>query len=148
MMSTTVRQALGLPTGVPFENTRDFLANEITECAQLGHLFYVIFDAASNKLIGTIKIRSAGSQEALDRGMVGSWLNEHYWGGGRYQEALGLAVTALYAATHCPEITAYVAITNQRSLRAHQKYGFEITGRHKQACCDNKEVYVLALRKK
>lgn len=148
MMSATVRQALGLPSEAPFENTCDFLANEITECAQLGHLFYVIFDAASNKLIGAIKIRAAGSKEALDRGMVGSWLNENYWGGGRYLQALGLAVTAFFAATHCPEITAYVATTNQRSLRAHQKYGFEIIGRHKQACCDNKEVYVLALRKK
>lgn len=147
MMSATVRQILGLPTNPPFEATRDFLANGLVECEKLDHLFYVIFDAATNKLIGAIKIRAYDSQEALDRGMVGSWLNENYWGGGRYQEALRLILNAFWAINQCSEVTAYINVQNERSLRAHQKAGFKISSRKKSPCDDEKEVYVVTLSK-
>ncbi|HZW60867.1 MAG TPA: GNAT family N-acetyltransferase [Candidatus Babeliales bacterium] len=87
-------------------------------------LFYCVFDSADNHLIGGIEIR-----DRLEHfGQLYSWLNECYWGNGRYQEALGLAAQSYFSLTQQRYFTAHVDVTNQRSYYALKKCGFAPSG--------------------
>jgi len=126
MFSPTVRHWLGLPSTADMQVTVDFLSAALVD--EQYYLFYGIFDNQTNKLIGSIVVRSP----EYPKGQLGSWLNEHYWGGGRYQEALYLALKKYFELTGSDSIFAYVEEGNVRSLRAHQKGGFVIVDEAEQ----------------
>lgn len=134
MFSSTVRAALHLPLEASCQATQEFLQAQINSLTTMD-LFYCIFNNADNKLIGAIKIRDPQSQEALQNGQIGAWVNESYWGQDRYQEALTLATQAYFAHTNAESIGAFIDATNIRSLRAHTKFGFVVTG-SSVGCCN------------
>ena len=86
--------------------------------------FYCIIDTTEQKLIGAIEIR----HDQDSRGQLYNWINERYWGGGRYQEALALATQAYFHETGERIISAHVDISNKRSWHALQKFGFMHAG--------------------
>jgi RimJ/RimL family protein N-acetyltransferase len=137
MFSSIVRAALHLPLTAPFEVTQDFLQQQLDGFTTMD-LFYCIFDNTDNKLIGAIKIRDPHSEEAAQHGQLGVWVNEKHWGHNRYQEALALATQAYFAHAKVESIGAFIDETNQRSLRAHTKFGFVITGTA-IGCCNAAE---------
>jgi hypothetical protein len=140
MFSSAVRTALGLPAIATLGETSAFLAKKIEDlkgCKENGgksennafkhgafkyKVFYCIFDNADKKLVGSIEIREPGFKD----GQLGAWLNENYWGLGRYQEALDLILKNYFEVSGYEFVNAYVKCENIRSLRAHQKYGFEM----------------------
>jgi len=128
MFSPVVRVILGLPEIATLEETRDFLSKTVEtlrgEENSKYKAFYCIFDNVDKKLIGALEIREPGNIN----GQLGTWVNENYWGGGRYQEALDLVLKAYFKAHEINSLNAYVRVANIRSLKAHQKYGFEIVG--------------------
>lgn len=85
--------------------------------------FFCIFDKQYNRLIGAIEINAASH-----RGHLYAWLNEQYWGGGRYQEALALATHAYFVTTDAPFFTAHVDVANKRSYHALRKMNFAPCG--------------------
>lgn len=102
-------------------------------------LFFCIFDNKDNQLIGAIEIRNNA------QGQLYSWLNERYWGGGRYQEALKLSTAWYFLKTNAPFIIAHIDSTNKRSYHALRKFGCAHYGiRHG---CYGKQ-YVLLVRNK
>ncbi|MFC1842239.1 GNAT family N-acetyltransferase [Candidatus Dependentiae bacterium] len=122
MFSPTVRKILGLPEMATLQDTQNFLKAKVTEIKRGKTFFYCIFDNADKTLIGAIEIREPGYHE----GQLGAWINENYWGQGCYQEALGLILKSYFEATDEASVNAHVKVENARSLKAHQKYGFEV----------------------
>jgi RimJ/RimL family protein N-acetyltransferase len=131
MFSKIVRVALGLPETATLEETKTFLTKKFEDLKNGEKsknnnfeykVFYCIFDNSDKKLIGAIEIRELGNKD----GQLGTWLNENYWGSGRYQEALDLILKNYFKFHDFDSLNAYVRVVNIRSLKAHQKYGFEI----------------------
>lgn len=120
MFSPTVRQAVGLSPTSELRDTATFLKATMSDPQHL--MFYCIFDNQANKLIGSVVIRTPD----YPNGQLGAWLNENFWGGGRYQEALYLALKKYFESTAYDSIYAFVEVGNERSLKAHQKMGFQI----------------------
>lgn len=120
MFSPVVRQALGLPPSSELQETTNFLKTAMVDPQY--EKFYCIFDNQTNKLIGGITIRS--KQHPM--GQLGTWVNEQFWGGGRYQEALYLSMKEYFADDKHDSMVAFIEEKNERSLRAHQKFGFVI----------------------
>lgn len=120
--SPVVRNALHLPLVATRQQTHAFLASMLSLISQKGHLFFCIFDNQKNRLIGALEVRDP----AFVNGQLGAWLNESYWGGGRYQEALNLALTAYFDYSKTTTVNVLVDVDNVRSVKAHQKYGFSI----------------------
>jgi RimJ/RimL family protein N-acetyltransferase len=118
MFSTTVRNALGLPSKSSIKNTITFLKEIITDPKH--KKIFCIFDNETQKLIGSIVIRSKDHHN----GQIGSWVNENFWGSGKFQEALTLVLQMHFKAND--SISAFVKVINKRSLCAHQKAGFII----------------------
>ena len=85
-------------------------------------LFYCIFDNKDNKLIGAIDIRE---KHHNDVGQFGTWINENYWGGGRFKEATNLIAKVYFATSDDDDIEAHVRIWNKRSYHALKKCGFK-----------------------
>ncbi len=102
------------------ECERSFLAHRLVQHKRREVFFFCIFDNEHNRLIGAIELRSPNDS----RGQLGSWINEKYWGEGRYQEALELIVEAYFERTGVDVITAHVDVSNMRSYRALKKFGF------------------------
>lgn len=121
MFSPTVRHALQVPT---VDNELTYLHERLSKVRQGSTLFYCVFDNSQNKLIGAIEIRD----QAHYPGQLYCWLNEQFWGGGRYQEALHLAARTYFQSTQERFFTARVDITNQRSYQALRKCGFAQDG--------------------
>ncbi len=119
--SSTVMAALHVST---LQAERDYLQSCLQEMHEEKTFFYLIHHAGDQKLIGAIAIRDPQKYP----GQLYSWLNENYWGGGRYQEALALITQFYFARTQALFITAQVDITNTRSHRALKKYGFADSG--------------------
>jgi len=140
MLSPIVRDILHLPSST-FEETKTFLKERLEKQKQEKTLFYTIFDNVDKKIIGSIEIRDPEDNP----GQLGSWLNENYWGGGRYQEVLALSTKAYFDWKQVDQINAHVDVTNIRSIKAHQKFGFEIVEKFKR---DNRMVYNMILKKK
>ncbi len=120
MFSPIVRQALGLPPTCDMQETIKYLQVALVD--KHHHMVYCIFENKTNKLIGGIVIRS----KEHPNGQLGSWLNEHFWGSGRYQEALYLTLKKYFEETQDNSIFAFVTEENKRSLKAHQKFGFVV----------------------
>lgn len=104
------------------ESEMEYVRDRYEKMQQGIGIFYLIFNQAENKLMGAIAVREH------ERGQLYSWLNEQYWGGGRYQEALKLVTDYYFAQTGMPVITAQVDMTNPRSYAALKKFGFTDTG--------------------
>lgn len=121
MFSPKVRYALHVTNT---ESERDYLRNSLVEMHTGKTVFYVITDILDNQLIGAIAIRDS----QIYKGQLYSWLNETYWGSGRYQEALTLITDYYFQLTKALYITAHVDITNVRSHRALKKHGWADAG--------------------
>lgn len=119
MFSDTVRSILNKGPAT-LEGTSDFLHEQIEKHQQGKTLFYYIFNNADKKLIGAIEIREPEEHP----GQLANWVNEAYWGGGRYQEALNLAAHAYFCLRDRQSFNAYVDCNNPRSYYALKKYGF------------------------
>jgi RimJ/RimL family protein N-acetyltransferase len=120
MFSPTVRKVIGLSPSSELKETTEFLRAAMVDPQHL--MFYCIFDNHTNKLIGSIATRNPEHPN----GQLGAWVNENFRGGGRYQEALFLALNEYFKFEEHNQIFAFVLTNNERSLRAHQKNGFEI----------------------
>lgn len=118
MFSPVVRNALGLVPTCSEQETLSFLNAAMHD--EKHKMFYCVFDNQANKLIGSIVIRTNDHPN----GQLGAWINENFWGAGRYQEAL-LLILNKYFESH-DSIFAFVKIKNERSLRAHKKFEFEV----------------------
>jgi len=117
MFSESVRRLLHVSDD---ECERSFLAHRLAQHERREVFFFCIFDNEQNRLIGAIELRNPNDS----RGQLGSWINEKYWGDGRYQEALKLITDAYFERTGVLVVTAHVDMGNMRSYRALKKFGF------------------------
>lgn len=127
MLSPIVRKNLELPDEMTLEDTINFLKSR-QEKAVKGELFvYSIFDNKDKKVIGSIEVRN--KEDESSPGLVGCWINENYWGGGRYMEALKLLAEVYFALyPDIKSITARIELWNQRSYKAAIKFGCKLVG--------------------
>lgn len=126
MFSSTVRKNLEFPEVITLGYTIRYLHDEMKKSRNGTMLQYCIFDNVDKKLIGSIEIRDKNER---DPGQLGAWINEAYWGQGRYQEALDL-ITKTYFKLKPNEknYLVYVRLWNKRSYQAHKKYGMKDIG--------------------
>jgi len=126
MFSQTVRKAFELPESITLNYTIQYLHNKKHSADEGKVLMYCIFDNKDNKLIGHLEIRDLND---LDPGQFTCWINENYWGGGRFQEAVDL-ISKAYFKLHPKEKSyiAHVRLWNKRSYHALKKYGFQDLG--------------------
>lgn len=89
---------------------------------------YCIFNNADNKLIGFIEIRDKNHSVY---GQFACWINEKYWGGGRFKEAATLISDAYFSQCDAKSYTAHVRPWNGRSYRALIKFGFQYYGTYR-----------------
>jgi RimJ/RimL family protein N-acetyltransferase len=141
MFSPTVRQAVGLPPTSELQETATFLKATMVDPQHF--MFYCIFDNQANKLIGAVVIRTPDHPN----GQLGAWVNENFWGGGCYQEALYLALKEYFDYKDNTPIFAFVAVDNKRSLKAHKKIGFEIVEKslEDKKCCPGRQTHKIVL---
>ncbi len=121
--SNIVRQNLEFPRFITLEYTIRFIQYELRKMAEGKTLLYMIFDNKDDKLIGSVQIKEKND---YDPGQLACWVNEQYWGGGRFQEALEL-ITKTYFQLH-PEADHYIAhvrLWNKRSYHALKKFGLK-----------------------
>jgi len=139
--SPAIRQPLHLPLVASFHETCDFLKKQIALIAEGRSIFFCIFDNHDKKLIGALEVR----EPSHIHGQLGAWVNEHYWGGGRYQEALKFVLDLYFEQTNNPEIFIFVDSDNIRSVKAHEKVGFKIVDtfvmNSRESCCFGKTLY-------
>ena len=122
MFSPMVQQILHVPD---VDQERLYLEERLVKVEEQQTFFYCIFDNERDILIGAIEIRYSAEY----RGQLYCWLNEQFWGEGRFNEALALALTAYFALhPHLYFITAHVDVSNQRSFWALRKCGFAPLG--------------------
>lgn len=126
MFSSTVRKDLEFPELITLDYTIQYLHYEMQQVARGAMIMYCIFDNHDKKLIGSIEIRDKNDQ---DPGQLGAWINEAYWGQGRYQEALAL-ITKMYfkLKPHEKSYSIHTRLWNKRSYYAHKKYGMKDRG--------------------
>jgi RimJ/RimL family protein N-acetyltransferase len=146
MFSPVVRTILQLPEQATEQETIDFLSAQMTFMDDPKRMFYCIFDNQTQKLIGAIEFRD----KLAENGQLGAWLNEKFWGGGRYQEALALMLDYYCSWAGETIVNAIVKALNTRSLKAHQKAGFKIIDefiKEEGTCCVGQQVYRLLWEK-
>jgi len=126
MFSPVARKGLEFPESITLSYTIAYLHEEMRNAAKGKMLEYCIFDNKDNKLIGYLDIRD---YDPTDVGQFGCWINENYWGGGRFKEAVDL-ISKAYFKLHPNEqkYIAYVRLWNKRSYHALKKCGFLETG--------------------
>lgn len=126
MFSSTVRQGLEFPEAITLGYTIQYLRTELLKMKEGKMLQYAIFDNKDQKLIGAIEIRELND---VDPGQEGVWINEKYWGGGRFQESLKL-ITNVYFKLHPNEkrYITHIRLWNKRSYLAHKKAGLKDVG--------------------
>ncbi len=129
MLSSTVKTFLEFPQNLTEEEIYNFLEDEIEQVKQNKMVLYFIFDKKTNKFIGSIEIKEKNEENP---GQVSFWINEQFWGGGRFQEALDLITTLYFKYTHAAKYDAHVRIWNKRSYYALKKYGFKDVGIYKE----------------
>ncbi len=106
------------------ESERDYLKTRLKKQKNGKTFFFCVFDAKNDELIGAVEIRDY--QET--KSQLYSWLNEGFWGGGRYQEVLRLAAQEYFARTNRCFFQAHVDVSNKRSYHALKKCGFADIG--------------------
>lgn len=125
IFSSIVRKNLEFPEHITLSYTINYLKEEMQKARTGKMLWYGIFDNKENKLIGSIEIRDLND---TDPGQLGCWINEHYWGKGRFQEALDLISKAYFQLKpNEKQYIAHVRLWNKRSYYALKKYGFKET---------------------
>jgi RimJ/RimL family protein N-acetyltransferase len=126
MFSATVRQGLEFPEAITLGYTIQYLRTELQKMKEGKMLQYAIYDNKDQILIGAIEIRELND---IDPGQEGVWINEKYWGGGRFQEALKL-ITKVYFKLHPNEkrYITHIRLWNKRSYLAHKKAGLKDVG--------------------
>ena len=140
MFSQKVREILGLSLTAQFEETEQYLQDVLSGLEKSNALFYCIFNNTDNRLIGAVEIR----EKDHPQGQLGCWLNEHYWGTGRFQEALDLVIPIFFKENkEIDSFNALVVCDNQRSYHALIKYGFEEIS--SQALCRGKKARELVM---
>ena len=126
MFSVEVRKNLEFPAYITLGYTIAYLQDQQQKVDTGKVLYYCIFDNKENKLIGEVNLREKNDS---DPGQFGCWINENYWGGGRFQEAIRL-ITKTYFRLKPMEksFIAHVRLWNKRSYFAHKKAGFKEIG--------------------
>ena len=119
--SPLVRQALHVMSP---ESERAYLIESIVQMREGKTYFYLIVNQVEQKVIGAIAIRDP----QVYPGQLYSWVNEHYWGKGYYQEALKLMTSFYFEQTGAFFISAQVDISNIRSYKALKKAGWADKG--------------------
>jgi RimJ/RimL family protein N-acetyltransferase len=130
MMSSAILKALEFPDTTTSEDIVKFLKGRLQRAQAGKFLVYSIFDNKDQTLIGSIEVRDRDDDEEC-LGLVGCWINENYWGGGRYMETLKL-LADIYFDLH-PEaesVTNQIELWNVRSYKAALKYGCTVIGYH------------------
>lgn len=125
MLSNTVRKGLSWPKNITFSWTIEQLKFDLRQEKAGKTLMYVIFDNNDKKLIGCVEIRE---KDPHDAGQFGVWINENYWGSGRFQEASKLISEIYFATTNDDYYVAHVKVWNKRSYHALKKFGFKDAG--------------------
>ena len=123
MFSDTVRKNLEFPKHISLGYTMAYLRSEMKKTERGEQLLYMIFDNKDNTLIGGVEIREDND---LDPGNLGCWVNENYWGKGRFQEALKLINEEYFRLR--PDRKEYIVFIrkwNKRSFHAFKKFGYE-----------------------
>jgi RimJ/RimL family protein N-acetyltransferase len=117
MFSPVIRHLLHVPDT---EQECLYLESCLTKVEQRETFFMCVFDNRSEQLIGALEIRDIRHHP----GQLYSWINEQFWGGGRYQEAMRLASAIYFDSMPDSFFTAHVDVGNPRSYRALRKCGF------------------------
>lgn len=108
------------------------------------HLFG-IFIAETNKHIGNVKIGNVNvNHKSADLGIIIGTKDE--WGKGYATEAVQLAINYAFTQLKLYKVTAGVYVNNIGSIKALQKVGFEVCGKHINHCLfDDDRIDVLTL---
>jgi RimJ/RimL family protein N-acetyltransferase/ferredoxin len=124
--SPTVKQALNIPHNQIISPAEahiqliEYFAQEYQKHPQT--ITWNIRDKSTNTFIGSVSLRPHDHPN----GMLGAWLNEHYWRKGLYQQVLKLVTTFYFDHNpNSPVITIHIDKNNLRSIRAHTLYGFK-----------------------
>jgi len=125
MFSDAVREAISYPKHITFEFTKSLLLYELRKEAEGKMIYYCIFDNKDQKLIGSIEIKEKNEE---DPGQFSVWINENYWGGGRFLEAVDIISTVYFKYVGAEKYDAHVELFNRRSYHALKKYGFKEIG--------------------
>jgi RimJ/RimL family protein N-acetyltransferase len=122
MFSDIVRKNLEFSQNFSFGQTVFQLKSNLYESVKGELLYYTIFDNKKNKLIGSIEIREKNDSQYP--GQLACWINENYWGGGRFQEAIKLITNVFFSLKPQKEsYIAHVRLWNKRSHKALLKAG-------------------------
>jgi len=78
-----------------------------------------------NEAIGMIGLRDVG---ARSEPVFGFWLGQPHWGQGYIKEAALVFLDLVFGFTSVERIVSHVLPDNERSLRLHEKLGFEHRG--------------------
>lgn len=126
MFSATVRKNLELPEYATLGDTLARVQYKQEQTQKRKALHYCIFDNKDKKLIGEVEIRN---YDPTDNGQFTCWVNENYWGGGRFREAAQL-ISKTYFRLKPSEnhYIVHVRLWNKRSYLAHKKAGFKDLG--------------------
>ncbi len=119
--SQAIRLVLHVRT---LDSERTYLHARLAKQQEGKIVFYCIFDAGTDCIIGAIEIRDPQEH----RGQLYCWINEKYWGTGRFQEAMKLAAEEYFSCSDGVSFNALVDVTNQRSYHALKKAGFANSG--------------------
>ncbi len=125
MLSNIVRKNLEFPRSITLSWTIAEIKYELEEMKRGKRMVYAIFDNKEDKLVGAITLMDKDPREP---GQLGVWINEHYWGGGRFQEALHLASRVFFDVRKTDSYIAHVRLWNKRSYHALKKVGFKDVG--------------------
>lgn len=103
---------------------REYLVQCLEKVEQGEAVFFCLFEALNNTLVGAIEIRPSLQHS----GQLYCWLNEAYRGRGLLKEAMALAAKEYFELTGRIFFNAHVDICNNRSYRALKKCGFADMG--------------------
>lgn len=106
------------------EAERAYLIMELKKQKEGKTILYAIFDNETEEILGALEIRDPYES----RGQLYCWINEHYWGTGRFREAMALASHTYFTLTGSRILNAFVDMSNQRSYHALKKVGFADAG--------------------
>jgi RimJ/RimL family protein N-acetyltransferase len=140
MFSPIIRAGIKVDTDGHYRNTLIFMKKSLERMHNGEIMIYSIFDNTDKKLIGSIELRS---NHANDPGQIGCWINEQYWGGKRFQEAIKLISDAYFAITGTNSYTAQVDCDNVRSLHAFENAGFIKIGPKNKTPQPRREILIM-----
>ncbi|QQR49232.1 GNAT family N-acetyltransferase [bacterium] len=145
MFSNIVRENMEFPKNITLSYTIMYLKSELKKMNANKMIIYVVYDNQDNKLIGSVAIREKNDS---DPGQCSCWINEHYWGGGRIQEALRLITNAWFAVKPYDSFYAQVRLWNKRSYHALLKAGFVDTQTYFYEPSGEKGRHILEMHRK